>query len=171
MPQSPFRLWRSAYAPLTGLSDVIPAGESLPPGRTVTGQGLAGRSSACRVNFILVLVLQGDFQMLPGLRKLFGFEFRLAQGDRLRQCFKPRLERLEDRLAPAAWNPIGPAPILNGGTPGGDPVTGRLTGLVGDPSDPMTIYIAAAGGGVWKTINGGTNWTALTDTQSTTFMG
>src|SRR5438132_4863625 len=169
MPQSPFRLWRSAYAPLTGLSDVIPAGESLPPGRTVTGQGLAGRSSACRVNFILVLVLQGDFQLLPGLRRWFGFEFRLAQGDRLRQCFKPRLERLEDRVAPAAWYSIGPAPINNGFGP--QAVTGRITGLVADPSDANIIYIAAAGGGVWKTVNGGSNWTSLTATQSTRFTG
>ena len=35
----------------------------------------------------------------------------------------------------------------------------------------MTIYVAAAGGGVWKTIDGGATWMPLTDTQATLSMG
>src|SRR5438874_9667725 len=38
--------------------------------------------------------------MLLRLRNLFRFEHQQAQHDRLRQRFKPRVERLEDRLAP-----------------------------------------------------------------------
>jgi photosystem II stability/assembly factor-like uncharacterized protein len=33
------------------------------------------------------------------------------------------------------------------------------------------IYIAAAGGGVWKTTDNGANWIPLTDAQSTLSMG
>jgi photosystem II stability/assembly factor-like uncharacterized protein len=105
--------------------------------------------------------------MYPFLRTLFGFEFRQAQCDRLRHCLKPQVERLEDRLSPAVWRPIGPAPILSGSYP----VSGRVNAVVADPTDANTIYIAAAGGGVWKTNDGGTTWTPLTDNQSTLFMG
>ena len=33
------------------------------------------------------------------------------------------------------------------------------------------IYVATSGGGVWKTFNGGSTWTPLTDDQATLFMG
>jgi hypothetical protein len=66
----------------------------------------------------------------------------------------------------AAWQSIGPAPILNGQTAGSRPVSGRITGIAADPKDPNTVYIAAAGGGVWKTTNAtsaNASWTPLTD--------
>src|SRR5437660_7593298 len=75
----------------------------------------------------------------------------------------PRLEMLEDRTLLATWMPKGPAPILGSSAPGGDPSSGRITGLAADPTDPDTIYIATAGGGVWKTTDGGTQWIPLTD--------
>src|SRR5262249_4833125 len=83
------------------------------------------------------------------------------------------LERLEDRTLLTNWTAIGPAPVNNGTLDGlhFQPWTGRITGLAADPGDANTIYIAAAGGGVWKTSNGGTSWTPLTDSQSTLFMG
>lgn len=57
------------------------------------------------------------------------------------------------------WFDMGPAPINNGNAPGGvSATTGRITGVVVDPSDPNVIYISAAGGGVWKTKNGGQTW-------------
>src|SRR5207248_6387949 len=54
---------------------------------------------------------------------------------------------------------------------GGDPSSGRIAAVAADPVDINTIYIAAAGGGVWKTTDGGTDWTPLTDDQQTLFMG
>jgi photosystem II stability/assembly factor-like uncharacterized protein len=69
------------------------------------------------------------------------------------------------------WAPFGPAPILNGPRPGNGPVSGRLTGIAAHPTDASTIYVAAAGGGVWKTTNGGSTWASLTDTQVTQSMG
>jgi protocatechuate 3,4-dioxygenase beta subunit len=86
-----------------------------------------------------------------------------------------RVEALEDRtllsssfpLDPVNWTALGPGPIGSGG--GAD--SGRLAALAAHPTDPNTIYVAAAGGGVWKTTNGGTNWTPLTDNQGSLFMG
>jgi photosystem II stability/assembly factor-like uncharacterized protein len=69
------------------------------------------------------------------------------------------------------WVSLGPAPILNGQTPGGQPVSGRISSIAADPRDAGTIYLAAAGGGVWKTTDAGANWAPLTDDQATLFMG
>jgi photosystem II stability/assembly factor-like uncharacterized protein len=79
------------------------------------------------------------------------------------------LEVLEDRTLLSNWVPIGPAPINNGWGP--QAASGRINALAADPSDANTIYIATPGGGVWKTSDGGTTWTPLTDTQSTLHIG
>ncbi len=64
---------------------------------------------------------------------------------------------------PTQWFPVGPAPITSGQTNNSDPVTGRVTGVVSDPNDPNIIYIATAGGGAWKTIDGGQSWHQIFD--------
>lgn len=38
---------------------------------------------------------------------------------------------------------------------------GRVTSVVGIPGNPLVYYVGAAGGGVWKTVNGGDSWTEL----------
>jgi uncharacterized repeat protein (TIGR01451 family) len=67
-------------------------------------------------------------------------------------------------LSPTTWTAIGPASLS--GT-----YSGRITGIAVDPTNASNIYIAAAGGGVWQTTNGGTAWTARTDHQATLAMG
>jgi photosystem II stability/assembly factor-like uncharacterized protein len=89
------------------------------------------------------------------------------------------LEQLETRnllstsipLDPVNWTAIGPAPMVNGQTPGHQPVSGRISAIAADPNDPNVLYLAAAGGGVWKTTDAGADWTPLTDDQPTLFMG
>jgi hypothetical protein len=61
------------------------------------------------------------------------------------------------------WIPLGPVPISDGQTAGGLAVSGRITGVATDPQDANTIFVTAAGGGVWRTTDGGASWTALTD--------
>jgi len=70
-------------------------------------------------------------------------------------------------LSQSTWSAIGPASLDSGS--GLD--SGRITGVAVDPTNSNTIYIAAAGGGVWKTTDGGTTWTPLTDNQTTLSMG
>ncbi len=65
-----------------------------------------------------------------------------------------------------AFNGLGPAPLNFT-----NPAAGRIVGIAPSPTDPKTIYIATAGGGVWKTTDGGTTWTPLTDNQATLSMG
>jgi len=50
-------------------------------------------------------------------------------------------------------------------------ISGRTNAIAFHPTNPNIIYIAAAQGGVWKTIDGGVNWIALTDDLPTLACG
>jgi hypothetical protein len=78
----------------------------------------------------------------------------------------PKLAPSLPLLSPTVWTNLGPAPL--GAV---NPVSGRITGIAADLTKAGVIYVTPAGGGVWKTINGGTSWTPLTDTQRTLSMG
>jgi hypothetical protein len=61
---------------------------------------------------------------------------------------------------------IGPAPITNGQTYGSLPVSGRITGIAADPKNANIVYLASAGGGIWKSTDAADaspTWTPLTD--------
>jgi hypothetical protein len=65
------------------------------------------------------------------------------------------------------WQPLGPAQVS---TTAYGLVTGRVTSIAADPSDPTgnTVYLGATGGGVWKSTNAAgpaasTAFTPLTD--------
>src|SRR5712692_4460056 len=79
-------------------------------------------------------------------------------------------------LSQDRWTSIGPRPaqalttsqaIFNGARS----ISGRVTSLAIDPRNSDVIYLGAATGGVWKTTDGGLNWTPLTDTQPTLVTG
>ena len=84
-------------------------------------------------------------------------------------------------LNPVSWTCIGPAPAIDNdviSTGYIENTSGRITAIAAHPTDANTIYVAAAGGGVWKTTDGGSTWTPLTDDQPlvvadkrTLFMG
>lgn len=74
-------------------------------------------------------------------------------------------------LGSDTWMPIGPAPLVNGTTTYREATSGRVAALAAHPTDPKILYLAAAGGGVWKTEDAGTLWTPLTDFQATLSMG
>lgn len=48
---------------------------------------------------------------------------------------------------------------------------GRIVDLAVVESDPNTMYVAAATGGLWKTTNDGDSWTAVFDQQPTLSLG
>lgn len=104
---------------------------------------------------------------------------------------REQLEREETRLsqlralrsetaAPeqlAVWAALGPAPIASGQTFGlaDTPVSGRVTSIVLDPgyngTSNRTVYLGAANGGLWRSIDDGANWTPLTDNQPSLAVG
>jgi photosystem II stability/assembly factor-like uncharacterized protein len=84
--------------------------------------------------------------------------------------FRPQLETLEERtvpstsipLNPLTWAHFGPAPIQAFGQPT-NPLAGRVNAVAAHPTNPNIYYLATDGGGIWKTTNGGTTWTWITN--------
>ncbi len=74
-----------------------------------------------------------------------------------------------DVLSGSVWTSVGPSSIYLG-SPGYN-YAGRITAVVADPKVANTIYVAGAGGGVWKTTDGGSSWTPLTDGMPWQAMG
>jgi photosystem II stability/assembly factor-like uncharacterized protein len=58
-------------------------------------------------------------------------------------------------VSPTSWTSRGP-----------QNVGGRTRSLLIDPNNPNTMYAGAVSGGVWKSTNGGSTWTPLTDFMS-----
>lgn len=101
-----------------------------------------------------------------------------AQSPLISPLFSPQL------AASDPWTPLGPAALQNaGGAFGaynfmegydggiGQNTSGRIVGIAADSTSAGTYYIASAGGGVWKTTDGGQSYTALTDFLGDTAMG
>lgn len=61
-----------------------------------------------------------------------------------------------EQLGPTSWN----------ATSGWNPGVGRITSIAVDLTNNSHIIVGANTGGVWKTTNGGTTWTVLTDNLS-----
>ncbi|MBK6488299.1 MAG: hypothetical protein IPF98_15880 [Gemmatimonadetes bacterium] len=51
------------------------------------------------------------------------------------------------------------------------PEGNRFTSAAGIPGDPLTYYVGAASGGVWKTVDGGVNWQSIFDEQPVQSIG
>ena len=73
----------------------------------------------------------------------------------------------------AVFNSEGPAPntgpapaIQTGDNPPNGSTAGAIQAIAADPSNPRTIYVSAVNGGIWKTTDGGTNWTPLIDQEA-----
>jgi photosystem II stability/assembly factor-like uncharacterized protein len=65
------------------------------------------------------------------------------------------------------WTPIGPSPIAEGGNRD----NGLVTTIAVNPNNPQVIYIGSAGGGVWRTDDGGLNWKPIFDRQLSLGIG
>ncbi len=61
------------------------------------------------------------------------------------------------------WQSLGPQPIANEYWSGNANAAGRASSIAVHPSDPNTAYVAAAGGGVWRTTDGGQSWVPISD--------
>ncbi len=58
-------------------------------------------------------------------------------------------------LGPSVYPDVGTNPILEG--------LGRINTVAFHPTDPQTLFVGVAQGGLWKSSNRGTSWTPLTD--------
>lgn len=62
-------------------------------------------------------------------------------------------------LALPPWKHLGPLSVRNGNVL----YSGRVRGIAVHPSNPDIVYIGAASGGLWKSIDGGATWQNLSD--------
>ncbi len=80
------------------------------------------------------------------------------------KAYKQKEEtRLKTSSLGANWTPMGPVDVphgLNGGGPAG---AGRINCISFHPTDPDIFYVGAPSGGVWKTTDGGSQWSCSTD--------
>ncbi|MBL4624872.1 MAG: exo-alpha-sialidase, partial [Flavobacteriales bacterium] len=60
------------------------------------------------------------------------------------------------------WLPLGPSEWTSTGW---NPGIGRVNCVEVDPTDENTVYIGTPAGGCWKSTDGGSNWSPLTDNQ------
>ena len=82
----------------------------------------------------------------------------------------PKSARIDSLLA--AWTALGPAPIPNGQTVNvTTPVSGRTISIAVHPTNPNIVYVGAAQGGLYRSTDGGTTWTALMDAQLSLAIG
>ena len=63
-------------------------------------------------------------------------------------------------VAGLRWRTVGPANFM-----------GRLSDVVGIPSPSKTVFVAAAGGGIWKSTNNGITWRPTFDDKRIISMG
>ena len=72
----------------------------------------------------------------------------------------------------SAWTQIGPAPIPNGQTQSvTSPVSGRVTCVAIDPTNSSNVYVGAAQGGLYRSLDGGTTWVAIFDSAQSLAIG
>src|SRR5450631_462682 len=70
-------------------------------------------------------------------------------------------------LKGTVWAPIGPSPISQGGSP----ANGLVSAIAISPSNSSLIYMGTAGGGVWRSDDGGATWISVFDRQLSLAVG
>jgi photosystem II stability/assembly factor-like uncharacterized protein len=97
---------------------------------------------------------------------------RIGRGTSYVDALQAPRSRPRGAAAAAApvWRFIGPRWIPEGQTygsgPGASPpVSGRVTAIGIDPSDPLHLLVGSAGGGIWESADRGGTWAPRTDDQ------
>jgi photosystem II stability/assembly factor-like uncharacterized protein len=121
---------------------------------------------------------------VPSFSKIDKAEYRRLRDEQLSLMrgvphflpYEPRSRALLEMAAreattasidPAFWTPIGPAPIPQGSFP----VSGRTISIAVHPTNPDIVYVGTAQGGLYRSLDGGVNWTAIFDSALSLAIG
>ena len=82
------------------------------------------------------------------------------------------LESFQLEISSTSWTELGPAPIPNGQTEvTSTPVAGRTISIAIHPTNPNIAFVGTAQGGLYRTMDGGTTWTPMTETALSLAIG
>lgn len=70
------------------------------------------------------------------------------------------------KTAQGTWEEVGPTYWSDDNSNGWNPGVGRITSVSVESANRNHIIVGGASGGVWRTVDGGTTWTVLTDNMS-----
>ncbi|MGH7470309.1 MAG: WD40/YVTN/BNR-like repeat-containing protein, partial [Longimicrobiales bacterium] len=79
---------------------------------------------------------------------------------------RPLFGAVPPPISGTRWQAIGPRAIPTSGTS-----IGRISTVAIHPTNTNLLYVGGAQGGVWRSTDGGSNWTALTDKECSLAMG
>ncbi len=131
----------------------------LPPGMA----GKIDKAQYLRARGDYIDMIRGrDAEIPAGAR-----ENAIAEMGRQEKSMKRRVAQgLAAAVNTSDWQFLGPAPIPLGQTSTTRvPVSGRTISIAVHPTDPNTVYVGTAQGGLYKSTDGGTTWTSLFDFQ------
>ena len=94
----------------------------------------------------------------------------VANRRRVLTMIPPAIAAQSDPFSSVTWTPDGPAPVYSSAVYP-NPPSGRATSIAVHPTDPNTVYLGTAAGGVWKTTDGGQTWVPITDSQASLAIG
>lgn len=122
--------------------------------------------------------LEKEFQRRYGISRNEMFRRTMEIGMRERRGERERLRRalLAQVATDPPWVSLGPSfapvsPTALGAQRTAPSDSALVNAIAIHPSDPRTIFVGPAGGGVWRSRDAGTTWTPLTDDVGTTAIG
>jgi hypothetical protein len=105
------------------------------------------------------------------LREL-NYNPRTAAIEKMQQMEANQRTNTLSRIQTPSWIQLGPSPIPNGQTTTNSvAVSGRVTAIAIHPTNSNIIYIGTANGGVYRSMNAGTSWTAIFDGAQSLAIG
>ena len=81
---------------------------------------------------------------------------------------KTSLNEVNPSVPGGSWTPLGPAPLPNSSF---GAVSGRTVAIAVDPTNPNIVYLGAAQGGVWRSLDGGQTWVNIFDSADSLAIG
>lgn len=113
------------------------------------------------------------FQERHGASRSEVFRRAVVVGAAERRAERDRARRSPLAAGPA-WVSLGPADAPQGNFSGAFPGlfdSGLINAIAIHPSEPRTIFVGPAGGGVWRSKDAGATWAPLTDDIGPTSIG
>ncbi|HEX8633857.1 MAG TPA: lamin tail domain-containing protein [Pyrinomonadaceae bacterium] len=120
------------------------------------------------INMLLGVADDGTYNPMLRFKAIQDMKQQEAQ---LRQDAKNG-RSIHPLISSTSWTPLGPQPIPNGQTSiVVHPVSGRTTAIAVHPTNPDIVFIGAANGGVFRSLNGGQTWTPVFDSAESMVIG